>query len=280
VQRAGLATTREHRPARQPGARANDGSTVPTVAAVQELSLKEGQRLTTQVAGFFLLLPQLLDLDLPQAVSHAGLPGSEQIPPLQGLLALLTPKLLGKRRVSHISDPCHDEGAGLFAGLNVLPKNTYATDYSYKTVRLMNERLIAAVIAKMPLGDPRLSFNLDFHAIPFRGAQPELENHWVSLRNRALPAVMAFGAQATGRRVMCYALANVLRAEADSTVPKLAEYWKDQTGHYPARLLFDSRATTYAGLSQLTQRRVGFITIRRRGSGMLARVRRLPADNW
>jgi hypothetical protein len=227
-----------------------------------------------------LFLPQLLDLDLPQAVRHAGLPGSEQIPPLQALLALLAPKLLGKRRVSHISDLCHDEGAGLFAGLNVLPKITYATDYSYKTERRMNERLIAAVIAQMPLGDPPLSFNLDFHAIPFRGAQPDLENHWVPLRNRALPAVMAFVAQAAGRRVMCYATANVLRAEADSMVPKFADYWKEQTGHYPARLLFDSRATTYAGLSQLTQRRVGFITIRRRGAGMLARVRRLPADNW
>ena len=34
------------------------------------------------------------------------------------------------------------------------------------------------------------------------------------------------------------------------------------------------------GLSQLTQRQVGFITIRRRGSGMLARVSRLPADRW
>jgi hypothetical protein len=45
-------------------------------------------------------------------------------------------------------------------------------------------------------------------------------------------------------------------------------------------LLFDSRATTYAGLSQLTQRQVGFITIRRRGASMLARVGRLPADCW
>jgi len=280
LQRAGLATTRQHRPPRQAGERANDGSTVPAVAAVQELSLQEGQRFTTQVAGLFLFLPQLLDLDLPQAVRHARLPGSEQIPPLQALLALLVPKLLGKRRVSHISDLCHDEGAGLLAGLNVLPKITYATDYSYKTERRMNERLIAAVLAQMPLGDPPLSFNLDFHAIPFRGAQPDLENHWVPLRSRALPAVMAFVAQAAGQRVMCYATANVLRAEADRMVPKFAEYWKEQTGHYPARLLFDSRATTYAGLSQLSQRRVGFITIRRRGSGMLARVRRLPADSW
>jgi len=277
LQRAGLATTRQRCPPRQPGERANDGSTVPAVAAVQELSLQEGRRLTTQVAGLFLFLPQLLDLDLPQAVGHAGLPGSEPIPPLQALLA---PKLLGKRRVSHISDLCHDEGAGLFAGLNVLPKITYATDYSSKTERVMNERLIAAVIAKTPLGDPPLSFNLDFHAVPFRGAEADLENHWVPLRNRALPAVMAFVAQAAGRRVMCYATANVLRAEADSMVPKCAEYWKEQTGHYPARLLFDSRATTYAGLNQLTQHRVGFITIRRRGCGMLARVGRLPADSW
>jgi hypothetical protein len=102
----------------------------------------------------------------------------------------------------------------------------------------------------------------------------------VPLRNRALPAVMAFVAEAAGRRVLCYATANVLRAEADGMVPKFADDWKEQTGRYPARLLFDARATTDAGLSQLTQRQVGFITIRRRGSGMLKRVRRLPADRW
>jgi hypothetical protein len=63
-------------------------------------------------------------------------------------------------------------------------------------------------------------------------------------------------------------------------VPRFADYWKEQTGHYPARLLFDSRATTYAGLNGLTRREVGFITIRRRGSGMLERVRRLPTESW
>ena len=47
-----------------------------------------------------------------------------------------------------------------------------------------------------------------------------------------------------------------------------------------ARLLFDSRATTYAGLNRLNEDHVGFITIRRRGSSMLARVKRLPAASW
>ncbi len=281
LRRAGLTVTRHQRATPQPGEYARDGSVVPEVADVRALSLEDGRRFPTKVAGLFLFLPLVLDLDLPQAVTQAGLPGSEPIPPLQALLALLVPKLLGKRRVSHISDLCDDQGAGLFAGLNVLPKVTYATDYSYKTERAMTERLIAALIAKTPLlGDPPHSFNLDFHAIPFRGATPDLENHWVPTRNRAGPAVMAFVAQAAGRRVLCYATANVLRAEADGRIPKFADYWKEQTGHYPARLLFDSRATTYAGLSQLTQRQVGFITIRRRGAGMLARVGHLPAARW
>lgn len=144
----------------------------------------------------------------------------------------------------------------------------------------MHERLVAGLMAKTPLGDPPHTFNLDFHAIPFRGHEPDLENHWVPLRNRALPAVMAFVAQVAGRRIMCYATANVLRADADDMVPQFARYWKAETGQYPARLLFDSRATTYAGLNRLNEDKVGFITIRRRGSSMLARVRRLPASSW
>jgi transposase len=154
LRRAGVAATRQRRPTAQPGEYANDGSVVPDIADVRELVLQDRRHFATRVAGLFLFVPLLLDLDLPQAVSDAKLPGSKQIPPLQALLALLAPKLIGKRRVSHICDLCNDEGAGLFAGLNVLPKTTYATDYSYKTERTMTERLVAAVIAKMPLGDP------------------------------------------------------------------------------------------------------------------------------
>ena len=281
LQDEGLATKGQRcRSVLQPGDRAHDGSLVPAVADVPHLALTNGRQVTTKVAGLFLFLPQLLTLDLPDAVRQAGLPGSEPLPPLQAFLALLLPKLLGQRRISHISDLCTDEGAGLWAGLNVLPKTTYATDYSYRTDRTMHERLVAAVVAKTPLGDPPYSFNLDFHAIPFRGHEPDLERHWVPLRNRALPAVMAFVAQAAGRRIMCYATANVLRADADSLVPKFATYWKEETGQYPARLFFDSRATTYAGLNRLNQAGVGFITIRRRGSSMQARVQRLPASSW
>jgi transposase len=180
LRRAGWAATRQHRPMRPPGEDANEGSVVPDIADFRQLSLADGRQFPTKVAGLFLFLPLLLDLDLPEAVTRAGLPGSEQIPPLQALLALMAPKLLGKRRVRHLIDLSQDEDAGRFAGLNVLPKVTSSTDSSSKTERAMTERLIAAVIAKTPWGDLPLSFHLDFHAIPCRGAEPDLENHWVA----------------------------------------------------------------------------------------------------
>jgi len=276
LQRQGLTGTR----VRRPGEHAKDGSEVPAVADVQMCSLSPGRCFSTKVAGLFLFLPQLLQLDLPAAIEQAGWPGSRCIPPLQAILALLAPKLLGKRRVSHISDLCNDEGAGLFAGLNVLPKTTYATDYSYLTERGMSERFVSCLLGKTDLGDPPFSFNLDFHTIPFRGEDADLEKHWLAQRNRAGTAVMAFVAQHAFRRVICYANADVVRDEADGMAVRFADYWKSQTGSYPGRLLFDGRVTTYAGLNDLNQRHVGFITIRRRGRAMLRRIERLPADAW
>jgi hypothetical protein len=105
------------------------------MADIRKLSLEAGRTLPTQAAGLFLFLPLLLEGHFSAAVQAAGYPGTQQLPALQAMLSLLAPKLLGKRRVSHVSDLCTDEGAGLFAGLNVLPKTTYATAYSYQTER-------------------------------------------------------------------------------------------------------------------------------------------------
>jgi transposase len=261
-------------------ATARDGSAIPPIADVRSLRLQPGRCFRTRVAGLFLFVPALLALGLPQAVAKARWPGSRAIPALQAILALLSAKLLGKRRISHISDLCNDEGAGLFSGLNILPKVTFATDYSYRTSRAMSESFIDALLSKASLGEGPYSFNLDFHTIPFRGEDADLERHWLAQRNRAGTAVMAFIAQQTRRRILCYATANVLRGEAEQMAVRFADHWHAQTGHYPARLLFDGRVTTYEHLNELEQRRVGFITIRRRGCGMLRRLAQLPATAW
>src|SRR5688572_3680493 len=98
-------------PDRPAGQRARDGSEIPEAADVQLCPLQPGRGFTTPVAGLFLFIPLLLAVDFPAAVQQAGWPGSQIIPPLQAILALLAAKLLGKRRVSHISDLCNDEGA-------------------------------------------------------------------------------------------------------------------------------------------------------------------------
>jgi len=265
-----------------PGEQARDGSEVPQVADANAVDLTPHRVGPTQTAGLFLFTPDLLALRIDQAVQRAGYPGSKMIPPPQAILGLLAGKLLGKRRISHINDLNFDAGAAYFAGLNVLPKSTYATDYSYKTQRQMNEQFIDALVARLPDEDRRRrkDFYVDFHAIPYRGQEAELEQHWVPMRNKAKPSVMAFVAQEAERRIVCYATANIVRKEADTMAVRFVDHWKETSGGYPARVILDSRATVYAGLSQLNQRGVGFITVRRRGAAMLRGVAAEPARAW
>ena len=69
------------------------------------------------------------------------------IPATAALLSLLALKLLDKERRSHISDFNFDEALGLFAGLNVPPKKSYATAYSYRTTRAHREQLLSGWVA-------------------------------------------------------------------------------------------------------------------------------------
>lgn len=265
---------------RQTRQTAKDGSDIPAIADIRECLLTAGRSFPTKVAGLFLFVPLLLELDFARAVATAGWPGSEMIGSVQAMLALLAGKLLGQRRISHISDLCNDEGAGLFAGLNVLPKTTFATDYSYRTERPMSDRFVRTLLAKAPLGEAPGSFNLDFHAIAYRGSEADLEKHWLAKANRAGTSIMVFVAQDRHSRVMCYATANVLRDDMDAMAVGFTDYWKEQTGAYPEELLFDSRVTTYEHLAELESRKVGFITVRRRGSAMLRRVKQLADSAW
>src|SRR5260370_9295724 len=68
LRRAGLAAIRQRRPKPEPGDYASDGSVVPDIADIRGLDLDDGRQLATKVAGLFLFVPLLLDLDLPQAV--------------------------------------------------------------------------------------------------------------------------------------------------------------------------------------------------------------------
>src|SRR5215467_8353319 len=167
-------------------------------ADVRQVSLTPGRRLRTRVAGIFLFLPLLARVRFDHLVTQAGYPGSHMVPATSALLSLLALKLIDKERRSHISDFNFDEALGLFAGLNILPKATFATDYSYRTVRENQRQLLAGWVSRLlPRPDPQPdAFSLDFHSVPHRGEDTGLENHYVPMRGRAVPSILMFFAQA------------------------------------------------------------------------------------
>jgi hypothetical protein len=230
---------------------------------VKALSLSTGRRVITRHAGIFLFLPLLAQIRFDQIVAKADYPGSQMVPAANALLSLLTLKLLDKERLSHIDDFNCDEALGLFAGLNILPKKSFATDYSYRTTRTQQEELLKGWVKKLsPLLFPQAdSFSLDFHAIGHRGEETDLENHYQPMRGKAGPSVLAFFAMEQKSRFI--------------------EFWRQLMGRKPQWLYFDSKLTTYAELSQITQQKdVCFVTIRRRGSSLLRRLSALPSSCW
>jgi hypothetical protein len=229
-----------------------------------------------------LFLPLLAELGFDSLVRKAGYEGSKMIPADAALLSLLALKLLRKERLSHIDDFNVDEGLGLFAGLNVLPKKSFATEYSYRTQRQQQEKLMGAWVKKLsPILLPEAKeFSLDFHPIPYRGEEAVLENHYIPCRGQACPSIQTFFAQEHEKQVFCYANANLTRGEQTKEVIRFIEYWKDLTGRNPECLYFDSKLTTYSELSELNSRGVYFVTIRRRGPAILKRLEQIAKSEW
>lgn len=133
-----------------------------------------------------------------------------------------------------------------------------------------------------PLFDGRSadSFSLDFHTIPYRGDEAELENHYVPLRGKACPSVPTFFAQERNSRVLCYANANLTRDTQAGELRKFVQFWRDVAGKNPQWLYFDSKLAPYAELSWLNEQKICFATIRRRGSAVLRRLASLPDSQW
>ena len=193
--------------------RADDSELAIAIADIEALSLEPGRLwLITRHAGVFLFLPLLAQLGFDQLVEQAGYPGTKMVPAANALMSLLVLKLLDKERLSHIDDFNCDEALGLFAGLNILPKKSFATDYSYRTVRASRKTSPGMGDKAVPSFVPREadSFSLDFHAIGHRGEETDLENHYQPLRHgQAGPSVLTFLRDGAKSRVLCYANANL-----------------------------------------------------------------------
>jgi len=254
----------------------------PAAAAdVRALDLSP-RRFSTKFGGLFLFVPFLVEADLRELLRRAGLPGTKQVPADCAVRALLALKLWGNARHSHVMSYVFDEGLALFAGLNVIPKRSFLTEYSCRIAPecyapWMRRWFDAVGRLGLQWGT---SFDLDFHTIPFHGEDALVQKHYVSKRSRKQKGILAFLAQDAERRVFCYADGSVRREDRNDAVKAFVRFWKRRTGRLPEELVFDSRLTTYANLNWLNQQGIGFITLRRRSAKLLQEIHSQPASAW
>jgi hypothetical protein len=255
--------------------------TAADVADVRQLSL-EPRSFRTRFGGLFLFVPFLTQIPLQKLLDKLCFPASRMVPADAALRSLLALKLYGNARHSHIMSSVFDEGLALFAGLNVIPKRSFLTEYSCRIPPSCYPAFISHwfdAMAKLGI-DRGDSFDLDFHTIPYHGDDALVEKHYVSKRSRKQKGILAFLAQDAQTRVFCYANASLRKEEQNDEILRFAEWWKQRTGKWPQELIFDSKLTTHANLNRLNEWGIQFITLRRRSPQMLHKVHQLPLSAW
>jgi hypothetical protein len=242
----------------------------------------EPRTLRTKFGGLFLFLPALVEIGFDRVIGRCDLPGTQMVPAAHALRSLLALKLFGTQRHLHVMSAVLDEGLALFAGLNVIPKRSFLTEYSCRLKPRCHPKLMRHWFdAMMKLGLKHgKSFDLDFHTIPFHGEDALVEKHYVSKRSRRQKGILAFLAQDGEQRFFCYANSNLRKGEEDDEILEFVRFWKERTGKLPEELIFDSKLTTHANLERLNRQGVRFITLRRRSPRLLDELLARPRSAW
>lgn len=253
-----------------------ENTLVPNTARRHLWKRLEGQTLGTSWAGVFLFLPFLEKLGIEELVQKAKLPKTPDIPALQYVLSLLSLKLLGKERLSHVDDLSFDPALGLFAGLNILPKCTAISTYSYMLDPGHLDRFRDAIYRQGRrinlYGDEAV--NLDFHTIPHYGEESVLEKNWAGAKNKTVKGALTLLAQDSTSRLVIYNDADIRKSESDGAVLDFVRFYRRVRRRLPPVLVFDSGFTSYQRLAELDEMGVKFITLRRRSPQMVAAARK------
>jgi len=242
----------------------------------------EPRSVRTKFGGLFLFLPALAAIGFDRVIGKCGLPGTKAVPAAHALRSLLALKLFGTQRHTHVMSAVLDEGLALFAGLNVVPKRSFLTEYSCRIAPACYAKLMRRWFDAMQgLGlEHGSSFDLDFHTIPFHGEDALLEKHYVSKRSRRQKGILAFLAQDGDKRFFCYANSDLRKGQQNDEILRFVEFWKKRTGRLPEELIFDSKLTTYANLDKLNRQDIRFITLRRRTARLIHELAARPLSAW
>jgi hypothetical protein len=262
--------------------RTKDNTITPQYSSELDSDSLSGWKGECSVGGIFLFAPLLEHFGVMEAVAKAKLPRSPDISALNYVLSMLALKLVGKPRLSQINDFNLDRGFGLFAKLNILPKSTAISTYSYRLSQQHVNAFMRAFVQKQHAmkaygGD---TVNLDFHTIQHYGEESVLEEHFAGARNKRVKGALTFIAQDCDSRCQIYVQTDIANSEADDQVLRFVEFWRKIRGTLRQTLVFDSKLTTYENLAALNADGVTFITLRRRGKNLVKNLESIPAHEW
>jgi hypothetical protein len=251
-----------------------EGARIPDRSEVVNVGDVDGSRFDSATAGLFLFAPFLEQLELTKLVKSSGLPETKAIPAISYLLSALSLKILGTERYAHVGEHAFDRGLGLFAGLNVIPKCTALSTYSYSLDEAHLQRLQEAFVRQAyRIGLYRGSIiNLDFHTMPHHGDESVLDEHWITTRNKNMKSALTLFGQDTETKLLLYTDCDIARSEANDKILDFMNFWKKIHRGAPSTFVFDSRLTTLGHLRELDEADIKFITLRRRGKNLLEEV--------
>jgi transposase len=257
---------------------------LPPMSTAIDLDQLENYKFDCQVGGIYYFIPYILQTGLYELISSTPFPETSKLSKINSIFSLLALKLIGHERLSKISSYNHDTGFGFFAGLNVPPKTTATSTYSYMVDKETIQSFMKEFISQMRTtysqyyqGD---TINLDFHSIPHYGEKSEMEDNWVGAKHQRLKSALTLFAQDGESRHLLYANTDIDRIDESNEIVNFVNYWTNVKGIIEQTLVFDSKLTTYDILEDLDTRNIKFITLRRRGKKLIEDANNIPEKDW
>lgn len=246
------------------------------VPCIEKFSTEKG-------IGPLLFLPLIEKLGIIDAIKKVGFPGTSIIDDISSILSFLALKLIGSQRSSHDVTWNMDRALGLFARLNVLPKNATLSSYSYRVTWEKNKRFLEE-LGKIFIDKKNAEneFNLDFKSIPHWGDKSILDKHWSGSRNKSMKSILSLIVQDPSNGFLSYTHGGIKRKEQNECIFEFVDFWKGSTGVTPKMLIFDSKFTSYKCLNTLNESpdNIKFLTLRRRGKNLNQSITNIPEDEW
>lgn len=257
---------------------------IPPISTAIEFEQLESYSFECQVGGIYYFIPHILQTGLYELISSAPFPETSKLSKINSIFSILALKLIGHERLSKISSYNHDAGFGFFAGLNVPPKTTTTSTYSYlvdkETIQSFMKEFVSHMISTYPQYYQGDTINLDFHSIPHYGEKSEMNENWVGARHQRLKSALALFAQDGDSRHLLYVNSDIDREDEPNEIVNFVNYWIDVKGVIEQTLVFDSKLTKYNVLEELDIDGIKFITLRRRGKKLIEDANNIPEKDW